>query len=97
MIEVNPSYSYSFYMKTYTITETRRHLSKLIDRALADEEVIVTRHGQPVVEIKPLQKPLKQMTQDCIEWLKSHRVGSIMPSLDAAELVSQLRDENERY
>ncbi len=84
-------------MAAFSVAETRNHLSEVIDRALAGEEVIVTRHGQPVVEIKPLQRPLKQMTQDGIEWLKSHRVGSMMPSLDAAELVSQLRDENERH
>jgi len=84
-------------MAAFSVAETRNHLSEVIDRALAGEEVIVTRHGQPVVEIKPLQKPLKRITQDSIEWLKNARVGRIMPSLDAAALVSQLRDENERH
>jgi len=84
-------------MAAFSIAETRNHLSEVIDRALAGEEVIVTRHGQPVVEIKPLQKPLKRITRDSIEWLKSGRVGRIMPTLDAATVVSQLRDENERH
>jgi prevent-host-death family protein len=96
-IEISPLNGYIFQMTSFSVAEARNHLSEVIDRALAGEEVIVTRHGQPVVEIRPLHKSIKQITQDDIDWLKRGRVGRIMPASDATSLVSQLRDENERH
>jgi len=39
-------------MPTYTVTEARRQLSKLIDKALRGEIVVITRRGKPVVELR---------------------------------------------
>ncbi|HTQ79112.1 MAG TPA: type II toxin-antitoxin system prevent-host-death family antitoxin [Thermoanaerobaculia bacterium] len=36
--------------------EEGRHLSRLLDRALAGEEVIVTRSGKPVAKLVPLPR-----------------------------------------
>ena len=38
-------------MPSYSVATTKDNLSSLIDKALAGEEVIVTRHGKPVAEI----------------------------------------------
>ncbi|HEX3861681.1 MAG TPA: type II toxin-antitoxin system prevent-host-death family antitoxin [Stellaceae bacterium] len=40
-------------MTTYSVAEAKNSLSKLIDRAIEGEEVIITRHGKPVVELRP--------------------------------------------
>lgn len=45
------------YMTTVTIHEAKTHLSRLIERALAGEEVVVTRGRDPVVALKPLHAP----------------------------------------
>lgn len=34
--------------------EAKTHLSKLIERALAGEEVVIARHGAPVVRLQPV-------------------------------------------
>lgn len=53
-------------MSTRTVAEAEGNLSVLIDRALAGEAVVITRHGKPVVELKPVPpppKPPRRMTR----------------------------------
>ena len=39
-------------MPHYSVATTKDKLSSLIDKALAGEEVVITRHGKPTVELK---------------------------------------------
>ena len=39
------------------LTEAKAQLSELIDLTLEGEEVVITRHGKPVVKLVPYQKP----------------------------------------
>lgn len=39
-------------MPKYSVAATKDRLSSLIDKALAGEEVIITRRGKPVVELR---------------------------------------------
>jgi prevent-host-death family protein len=45
-------------MKTFNIYEAKANLSKLIDLAVAGEEVVIARAGRPVADLKPY-KPKK--------------------------------------
>lgn len=83
-------------MSTHTVAETKNQLSKLIERALRGEHIVVTRRGQPVIELKPMHPPPRPITEADIEWLRARRVGRKMPKTDAATLVRQMRDEEER-
>lgn len=84
-------------MSTHSVAEAKSRLSELIDRALDGEAVVITRHGNPVVELKPVAKsPRRRITDADIDWLDQHRVGRKMPKLDAGRLVSQMRDEDEK-
>lgn len=38
-------------MARYSVATTRNNLSSLIDKALAGEEVVITRHGKPTVAL----------------------------------------------
>lgn len=40
-------------MSSYSIADAKNHLPRLIDRALEGEEVIITRRGKPVIELRP--------------------------------------------
>ena len=42
-------------MSTVTIHEAKTHLSRLIERALVGEDVVVMRGREPVVALKPLR------------------------------------------
>jgi prevent-host-death family protein len=83
-------------MTTHSITEAKNHLPELIDRALKGEFVVITRRGQPVVELKPVQQPSRRITQADIDWLDAHRVGKKEPLEDAGALFSRMRNENWR-
>jgi len=84
-------------MTTHSIAEAKNQLSKLIDRALRGEPVVITRRGEPVVELKPVQpapRPTpKAITKADIEWLHARRIGRTPAKTDAGTLVSQMRDE----
>jgi prevent-host-death family protein len=83
-------------MGTYSVAEAKNQLSKLIDRALEGEGVLITRRGQPVVELKPVRPVAHPVTEADIEWLRARRVGRTIPKMDAGQLVSILRDEGEK-
>lgn len=43
-------------MTTIGVDEARANLSKLVERVLAGEEVVITRRGKPVVRLVPAEK-----------------------------------------
>jgi prevent-host-death family protein len=83
-------------MGKHSVVEAKNQLSELIDRALNGEGVIITRHGRPVVELKPIMPPVEPITPAAVDWLTQRRVGRRMPREDAAALVRKMRDEWER-
>jgi len=82
-------------MSSHSVAEAKNQLSKLIDRALKGEGVVITRRGQPVVELKPVRPAPRPITEADIEWLRARRVGRKMAKTDAATLVRQIREEGE--
>jgi len=42
-------------MKTTNVYEAKTHLSRLLERAEAGEEIIITRHGRPVARLGPVR------------------------------------------
>ena len=83
-------------MSTHSVAEAKNQLSRLIDRALDGESVIITRHGHPVVEIKPLKSPVRHSAKDALAWLEGKRLKLRGEGVDPVELVAQMRDEDWR-
>jgi prevent-host-death family protein len=79
-------------MSTYSVADAKNNLSKLIDRALGGELVTITRHGQPVVELRPVPRAPRPITPADVDWVAARRVGQPGPE-DAGEFVSRMRDE----
>jgi prevent-host-death family protein len=46
--------------KTYNVHEAKTHLSRLLDRALAGEEVVIAKSGVPVARLVPVVMPAEQ-------------------------------------
>jgi prevent-host-death family protein len=82
-------------MGQHSVTEAKSRLSDLIDRALAGETVVITRHGRPVVELKSIRPQAKPITAADLDWLAAHRIEA-NSTIDAGTLVSRMRDEGER-
>jgi prevent-host-death family protein len=84
-------------MSSYPIAKAKEQLSRLIDEALAGETVTITRHGRPVVELRP-SKPdeaPKRMTKADLEWLRKRRDARPPLGEDAVALIRRMRDEEE--
>lgn len=43
-------------MQTTDVAEAKAHLSRLIERALAGEEVVISKHGKPLVRLIPYER-----------------------------------------
>jgi prevent-host-death family protein len=85
-------------MSTHSVAEAKSQLSKLINRALNGEGIVITRRGRPVVELKPVpaipgQPP--RATKADLEWLRAHRARLTSCKTDAETLIRQMRDEGE--
>lgn len=81
-------------MSTYSVAEARNQLSALIERAEAGEDVVITRHGRPVVALRATG-PRERRPVDP-DWLRSRRAPRRPGGLDAGTLVSTMRDEDQR-
>ena len=82
-------------MSTHSVAEAKNQLSKLIDRALKGEGVVITRRGQPVVELRPVHPPPRPVTDADLDWLRAQRAKLPLSKVDAATLIRQMRDEGE--
>jgi prevent-host-death family protein len=82
-------------MSTHSVADAKNHLSKLIDRALAGEGVTITRHGKPVVELRPVSPAPGPVTPADVDWVAARRRGRKAKE-DAGTFVSRMRDEEWR-
>ena len=83
-------------MGTHSVAEAKNRLPELIDRALKGEDVVITRHGRPVVELKPIPEPARAVSPAALDWLAARRVGTKRAKQGAGAFVSKMRDEAER-
>jgi prevent-host-death family protein len=89
-------------MSTHSVAEAESKLSELIDRALDGEGVVITRDGQPVVELKPVPRQAKLAelkprwtVEEQIEWLRARRARLPMSKVDAVTEIRRMREEGE--
>src|SRR2546427_12702472 len=84
-------------MGTHSVAEAKNRLPELIDRALKGEGVVITRHGRPVVELKPIPEPARPVSAADLDWLAARRVEVRAAEREnGGELVSAMRDEENR-
>ena len=57
------------------------------------EGVVITRHGRPVVELRPVVPPARQLTREDLDRLAARRVGVAPAKSDAGKLISTMRDD----
>lgn len=84
-------------MARYSVATTKNNLSSLIDKALAGEEVVITRHGKPTVALKivPVEQPKLDMAKR-LEWderLRTLRESLLPVPMSEVGAVREMRDE----
>ena len=78
-------------MSHYSVAEAKNNFPKLLNRMLAGEEVIITRRGKPIGELKPTTQPAVGVVID-LDWLDAHRPPSLKPD-DLRDTVAEMRAE----
>ncbi len=82
-------------MRVYSIAQAKDQLSRLVDEALAGEQVTITRHGKPVVELRPAATGgAGRPPADLIDELARRAKELPPPGQSTAEIVRRMRDED---
>ena len=95
----NDGYSYSHpgrvpEMTAYSVADAKNRLPTLIDKALAGEEVIITRRGKPVVELRPTRsRPEPPVGSD--EWLFQRTRARPRVDITSVELLNLIYEPDE--
>lgn len=62
-------------MSTINIAEAKAHLSRLIDEALAGEEVVISKHGKPMVKLVPFVRDTSPRDMNVRIWEGKVRIA----------------------
>ncbi len=81
-------------VRSVSVAEAKSHLSEILDRVEAGEEVVITRRGVEVVRMIPVVP--KKSTP--IDWAAIRAFTSTLPqgTTSAGQYIREMRDE-ERY
>lgn len=77
-------------MLTVNLAHAKAHLSELLDKVEAGEEVTITRHGKPVAHLRRAASPKKPLD---LEALAAFRATLPPQQGSSAELIRKMRDE----
>jgi len=80
-------------MDSISLADAQEHLTDLVNRAAAGETVQITRDGEPVSQITPVERPRKPID---LEWLRSVTKDMTFQEESAGDFIRRIRDE-ERY
>ncbi|HEY5210959.1 MAG TPA: type II toxin-antitoxin system prevent-host-death family antitoxin [Stellaceae bacterium] len=85
-------------MATFSVAEAKNNLPKLIDRALDGEEVVITRHGKPVVELRPAAPIVAPNIgrEDIEAWRIARRRARPGLGTTSVKLLNEMYEEAER-
>lgn len=75
---------------TVNLAQAKAHLSELLDKVEAGEEVVITRHGRAVAHIRPALRPKQPLQLDDLAEFRATMPRLRRPS---AELLREARDE----
>lgn len=79
-------------MANYSVATTKDNLSSLIDKALAGEEVIITRHGKPTVELRVVVEAERPVRKG-YAWLKAQRAALPPLGAEGRDVVAEMKSE----
>jgi prevent-host-death family protein len=77
-------------MVTVNLAQAKAHLSELLDKVEAGEDVVITRHGRAVAHISPVARPKKPLR---FQELAEFRATMPRLRLPSADLLRESRDE----
>jgi prevent-host-death family protein len=80
-------------MADFSVADAKNNLPRLIDRALEGEEVVITRRGKPVVELRPVATPKPEGVVGTHAWLRARRRARPRLDMTTTEIMDLLRED----
>ena len=80
-------------MSRYSVADAKNGLSGLIDSAMSGNEVVITRHGKPVVELRPVSATIPR--DNGMAWLRARRDARPPSGITSVELLRQMYEDND--
>ena len=77
-------------MTTYSVADAKGSLPRLLDRALEGEEVIISRHGKPIAELRPITSGERKTSPASYAWLKTRRQARKGVGMTSVDLLNQM-------
>jgi prevent-host-death family protein len=98
-VDWNGLYGYLYghqevHMPRYSVAQAKDRLSELISRAEAGEEVVITRRGEPVVELRT-PRSTEARSPETLRWLVERARADGPVGMSSVELLRQMYDEDE--
>jgi prevent-host-death family protein len=75
-------------MDTIGTFEAKTHLTRLLDRVAAGEQITITRHGTPIARLVPVKPASSPQIRDIIAKLKRFSKGQTLGGLKAKDLIN---------
>ena len=78
-------------MDTVGTFEAKTHLTRLLDRVAAGEQITITRHGAPIARLVPVSPTCSRHIRETIDKLKEFSKGQKLGDLKIKDLISEGR------
>ncbi|MCY4626640.1 MAG: type II toxin-antitoxin system prevent-host-death family antitoxin [Acidobacteria bacterium] len=71
--------------------EAKTHLPKLLARVQQGQRFVITRHGRPVAELRPVGSRSREEIQAAIAWLADFQANHVSSGPGVRELIREAR------
>ena len=78
-------------MDTIGTFEAKTHLTQLLDRVAAGEEITITRHGTPIARLVPVNQTSQRQVRESITKLKEFSKSQTLAGLKIKDLINEGR------
>lgn len=78
-------------MTTVGTFEAKTHLTQLLDRVVAGEQITITRHGTPIARLVPVQPVSPGQLRQTIARLKEFSRGQTLGGIEVRDLIDEGR------
>jgi prevent-host-death family protein len=78
-------------MITIGTFEAKTHLTQLLDRVAAGEQITITRHGTPIARLVPAKPTGSRDIRETISKLKEFSKGQTLGGLKVKDLINEGR------
>jgi prevent-host-death family protein len=78
-------------MDTVGTFEAKTHLTRLLDRVAAGEQITITRHGNPIARLVPVRATGPRQLRETIAGLKEFSKGQTLGPLKIKDLINDGR------